>query len=225
MAKQLRASITAFIILTAGLGLLYPLLMTGLAQALFPKQANGSLIVADGKPVGSELIGQYFSDPKYFWGRPSATGPVPYTSFNADKGTGSGGSNYGPLNPALIGDGSDSNPSGLVKTAIDALRAADPDNKALIPVDLVTASASGLDPDISPAAAKYQAHRVAKARGLTDAAVQQLVDQYTSGRMLGFLGEPHVNVLMLNLALDSMADQTTPQAATPAPTAAATSAR
>jgi K+-transporting ATPase ATPase C chain len=203
--------------------------MTVIAQVVFPKQANGSLIIKDGQPVGSELIGQYFSDPKYFWGRLSATGPVPYTSFNADKLTGSSGSNYGPLNPALIGDGSNDGTTGIVKAAVDAYHAADPDNTAPIPVDLVTSSASGLDPDISPAGAKYQVNRVAKARGLDAAKVQALVDQYTTGRTFGILGEPHVNVLELNLALDAqpgqnppaaVATETATEAATPAATAA-----
>src|SRR5260221_7037523 len=194
MTKQLRAAIVAFVLLTVITGLLYPMAMTALAGALFPYQANGSLITQDGKPVGSELIGQSFDAPKYFWGRLSATSPVAYTAFNADKLTGSSGSNYGPLNPAL---------GAAAQARIDALHAADPDNKALIPIDLVTASASGLDPDISPAAATYQVHRVAKARNLEDAVVQQLVDKYTEGRTFGILGEPRVNVLELNLALDA----------------------
>jgi K+-transporting ATPase ATPase C chain len=149
----------------------------------------------DGKPLGSALIGQQFDDPKYFWGRLSATGPVPYTAFNGDKLTGSSGSNYGPLNPSLME---------AVQARIDALKAADPDKIAPIPVDLVTASGSGLDPHISPAAAAYQVGRVAKARGLDEAQVRALVAQYTDGRQLGFLGEPRVNVLELNLALDGL---------------------
>src|SRR5262245_51394213 len=197
LRTQLRPAFVALVILTIITGVIYPLLVTGIAQVVFPGQANGSLIVgADGKPLGSSLIGQEFSDPKYFWGRPSATGPVPYTAFNADKLTGSSGSNYGPLNPALIG------PDGLVQTRIAALKAADPDNSAPIPVDLVTASASGLDPHISPAAAEYQVPRVAKARGLDQAQVRALVARYTEGRQFGILGEPRVNVLELNLALD-----------------------
>src|SRR5262249_31075711 len=208
--KQLTISIIATVIFTILVGVIYPLVITGIAQVAFPRQANGSLIVQNGQVVGSELIGQYFSDPKYFWGRLSATGPVPYAAFNADKLTGSSGSNYGPLNPALIGDGSNNSAAGTVKTAADAYHAADPDNQEPIPVDLVTASASRLDPDISPAGAKYQVHRVAKARGLDDATVQRLVDQYTTGRTLGILGEPRVNVLMLNLALDALPGQRSP---------------
>jgi K+-transporting ATPase ATPase C chain len=225
MVKQLRAALVSFAILTVLTGLIYPVAMTAVAQVVFPKQANGSLILKNGQPIGSELIGQSFSDPKYFWGRLSATGPVPYTAFNADKLTGSSGSNYGPLNPALVGDGSNGSTEGIVKAAIDAYHAADPDNKAPIPVDLVTVSASGLDPDISPAGAKYQVSRVAKARGLDPAKVQALVDQFTSGRSLGFLGEPHVNVLELNLALDALSGQNPPAAATPAATEAATGAQ
>jgi len=206
MFKQLKTALIAFALLSILLGIVYPVAMTVVAQALFPSQANGSLIMKDGKAVGSALIGQGFSDPKYFWGRPSATSPVPYTAFNAAKDTGSTGTNYGPLNPALIS--ADPKNPGLVKAAVDALHAANQaagvDDTALIPVDLVTASASGLDPDISPAAAKYQVPRVAKVRGLSEAVVQQLVDQYTTGRALGFLGEPHVNVLELNLALDAL---------------------
>jgi K+-transporting ATPase ATPase C chain len=208
--KQLTISIIATVLFTILVGLIYPLVITGIVQVVFPKQANGSLIVQNGQTVGSELIGQYFSDPRYFWGRPSATGPAPYTAFNADKLTGSSGSNYGPLNPALVGDGSNNSPVGTVKTVADAYRAADPDNQDPIPVDLVTASASGQDPDISPAGAKYQVHRVAKARGLDEATVQKLVDAYTNGRTLGILGEPRVNVLMLNLALDGLPGQQPP---------------
>jgi K+-transporting ATPase ATPase C chain len=222
MIKQLRATLVAFAVLTVLTGLVYPVVMTVVAQVVFPKQANGSLITKDGQPIGSELIGQYFTDPRYFWGRPSATGPVPYTAFNADKGTGSSGSNYGPLNPALIGDGTNGAPEGTVKAAIDAYHAADPDNKAPIPVDLVTASASGLDPDISPAGAKYQVNRVARLRGLDPTAVQALVDKYTTGRTLGILGEPTVNVLELNLALDALPGQTPPAAATQSATPEAT---
>ncbi len=198
MFKQLRAAIVAFVLLTVITGVLYPVVVTVLAQGIFPYQANGSVMTVNGQAVGSDLIGQNFDDPRYFWGRLSATGPVPYTSFNADKSTGSSGSNYGPLNPALVD---------AAKARIDALHAADPGNKDLIPVDLVTASASGLDPDISLAATRYQVGRVAKLRGLDPAAVQALVDKNTSGRILGILGEPHVNVLKLNMALDAMPGQ------------------
>jgi K+-transporting ATPase ATPase C chain len=193
---QLRPAIVALAILTIITGIIYPLIVTGIAQVAFPYQANGSIMTgADGTPLGSELIGQQFDDPKYFWGRLSATGPVPYTAFNAEKLTGSSGSNYGPLNPAL---------KDAVQMRIDALKAADPTNTAPIPVDLVTASGSGLDPHISPAAAAYQVARVAKARGLDVAQVRTLVAQHTEGRQLGFLGEPRVNVLELNLALDGL---------------------
>jgi len=193
--KQFRPALVALVALTIITGLIYPLLVTGIAQVAFPYQANGSIITgADGQPVGSALIGQQFDDPKYFWGRLSATGPVPYTAFNADKLTGSSGSNYGPLNPAL---------KDAVQARIDALKAADPANTLAIPVDLVTASGSGLDPQISPAAAEYQVSRVAAARGLDAARVRELVAQHTEGRTLGFLGEPRVNVLELNLALDA----------------------
>ena len=193
--KQFRPALVALIALTLITGVIYPLLVTGIAQVAFPFQANGSIITgADGQPVGSALIGQQFDDPKYFWGRLSATGPVPYTAFNADKLTGSSGSNYGPLNPAL---------KDAAQARIDALKAADPANTLAIPVDLVTASGSGLDPQISPAAAAYQISRVAKARGLDAATVADLVAQHTEGRTLGILGEPRVNVLELNLALDA----------------------
>ena len=199
MLKQFRPAIVALVILTIITGIIYPLIVTGLAQMIFPYQANGSIMLSkDGKPLGSSLIGQQFDDPKYFWGRLSETGPVPYTAFNAEKLTGSSGSNYGPLNPALIG------PDGIVQTRIATLKAADPSNTAPIPVDLVTASGSGLDPHISPAAAAYQVGRVAKARGLDEAQVRTLVAQYTEGRQLGFLGEPRVNLLELNLALDEL---------------------
>ena len=175
------------IVLSILTGIIYPLVMTGIAQTIFPKQANGSLIYRDGKPVGSSLIGQPFTDPKYFWSRPSATSPMPY---NAES---SAGSNLGPMNPDL---------ATAVQERIAALRKADPGNDAPIPVDLVTSSASGLDPHISPAAAEYQIARVAKARGLDVAAVRQLVARHTEGRTLGLLGEPRVNVVELNLDLD-----------------------
>src|SRR5215510_4764501 len=177
---QFRPAIVALVILTIITGIIYPLIVTGLAQVIFPYQANGSLIPGpDGKPVGSELIGQQFDAPQYFWGRLSATGPVPYTAFNADKLTGSSGSNYGPLNPAL---------KDAVQARIDALKAADPGNTLPIPVDLVTASGSGLDPHISPAAARYQISRVARARGLSEGVVQDLVVRNTHGRQWGVLG-------------------------------------
>jgi K+-transporting ATPase ATPase C chain len=183
------------VLFTLMTGLVYPLVVTGLAQLIFPRQANGSLIVQDGRNAGSELIGQSFDDPKYFWGRLSATGAFPYNAFDADTLTGSSGSNYGPLNPALLE---------MVRARVDALRAADPDNDLPIPVDLVTASASGLDPHISVAAAFYQVPRVARLRGMSESEVKALIDEYTEGRQLGFLGEPRVNVLLLNLALDGI---------------------
>lgn len=188
----LRPALTLFIALSIVTGLLYPLLVTGVAQTAFPHQANGSLITQGGKTVGSELIGQAFTEPGHFWGRPSATTPMPYNA------SASGGSNLGPTNPAL---------TDAVKARIEALRAADPGNTRPVPVDLVTASASGLDPQISPAAADYQAARVAKARGLPLAQVQALVQQHTESPWLGVLGEPRVNVLALNLALESLPKQ------------------
>jgi K+-transporting ATPase ATPase C chain len=187
--KNLRTAIITLVLFTGLVGLLYPLAVTGVAQLIFPAKANGSMIQKNGKIVGSELIGQQFSDPKYFWGRLSATGPYAY---NAGA---SSGSNYGPLNPALLD---------AVKKRVQDLKAADPHNQLPIPVDLVTSSGSGLDPHISIAAAQYQISRVARARGLSDAAVRSLVGQYTEGRQLGFLGEPRVNVLELNLALDEV---------------------
>ncbi len=196
MIRHLRPALAVLFALTVVTGVVYPLAITGIAQLVFPHQANGSLIMVNGKPVGSELIGQQFSDPKYFWGRLSATGDYPYNSYNAQTGTGSSGSNYGPMNPALIA---------AARARIQALRAADPGNTAPVPVDLVTASGSGLDPNISVAAALYQAPRVARLRGLPLEQVQALVARYTQGRQLGFLGEPRVNVLELNLALDQLA--------------------
>ncbi|MEO8999172.1 MAG: potassium-transporting ATPase subunit KdpC [Rhodanobacter sp.] len=187
MAKLLRQSFMLLLLMTIITGVLYPLAATGLAQLVFPHQANGSLIVQDGKPIGSTLIGQSFTEPKYFWGRPSATSPQPNNAAS------SSGSNLGPSNPAL---------TDAVKQRIADLRKADPDNRAAVPVDLVTASASGLDPEISPAAAQYQVARVAKRRGLSTDQVQALVNLHTHGRQLGVLGEPRVNVLELNLALD-----------------------
>jgi potassium-transporting ATPase KdpC subunit len=198
MRAQLKPAIIILALLTLITGVIYPLVITAVAQVALPNQANGSLIVKDGQPIGSRLIGQSFDDPKYFWGRLSATGTFPYNSFNAEALTASSGSNYGPLNPALLE---------MVQGRIDALKTADPDNTGSIPVDLVTASGSGLDPHISPAAADYQVSRVAHMRGLDVAVVRQLVAQYTQGRDLGVLGEPRVNVLELNLALDEMASK------------------
>ena len=185
----LRPALVLFLLLTVLTGLLYPLLVTALAQLLFPHQAAGSILTRDGHAVGSRLIGQSFSDPRYFWSRPSATTPQPY------NGTGSTGSNLGPLNPALLD---------AVKARVAALHAADPGNRLPVPVDLVTASGSGLDPEISVAAASYQAARVARTRGLAPERVQALIAQHTEGRLLGVLGEPRVNVLELNLALDAL---------------------
>jgi K+-transporting ATPase ATPase C chain len=187
MLNELKPALLMLALLTVLTGGVYPLLVTGIAQGLFPHQANGSLIEQNGKVVGSELIGQPFSDPKYFWGRPSATGPVPY---NAGA---SSGSNLGPLDPAL---------EVAVKARIAALKASDPANTAPIPVDLVTASGSGLDPHISPAAARRQALRIARLHGLSETEVMQLIDAHTQGRQFGLLGEPRVNVLALNLALE-----------------------
>ena len=189
MKSLLRPALSLFVLLSAITGLAYPLAVTGIAGAVFPEQAAGSLILQDGKPVGSSLIGQNFSDPKHFWGRPSATAPQPYNA------AASSGSNQGPLNPALVD---------AVKGRVEALRAADPGNTAPIPTDLVSASASGLDPHISPAAALWQTGRVAKARGLPEAQIKALVDAHTEGRQWGLLGEARVNVLKLNLALDAL---------------------
>ena len=188
MLGQIRPAIVSLVLLSVITGLAYPAVITGIAQLAFARRANGSLIVKDGKVVGSSLIGQPFDDPKYFWGRPSATSPFPYNA------AASSGSNQGPTNPDFIK---------AVQGRVDALRAADPGNTSPVPVDLVTASGSGLDPHISPAAALYQVRRVAKARGLDETKIRQLVEQHTEGRQLGFLGEPRVNVLALNLALDA----------------------
>lgn len=188
MVGHLRTATITLALLTVVTGVAYPVVVTAIAQFLFPNQANGSLIVRKGKPVGSALIGQPFDDPKYFWGRPSATSPFPYNAGS------SSGSNLGPTHPDLVK---------AVQAQVEAFRSADPGNPAPIPVDLVTASGSGLDPHISPAAALYQVRRVAKARGLADTAVRRLVEQHVEGRQLGVLGEPRVNVLKLNLALDA----------------------
>lgn len=187
MGKLIRQAIVMLVALTVVTGVIYPLVVTGLAQLLFPRAANGSVIERDGKSLGSEVIGQAFSDPKYFWSRPSATAPF------ADNAASSSGSNLGPTNPAL---------ADAVKQRVDALRAADPGNTSAVPVDLVTASASGLDPHITPAAAAYQVARVARVRGLAKAQVEGLLVQATEGRQFGLLGEPRVNVLKLNLLLD-----------------------
>jgi len=189
IGTQLKHSFLFVAVFTVLVGLIYPGVMTGLAQVLFPHQANGSLIVVNGKAVGSELIGQPFDDAKYFWSRPSATTPQAYNAAN------SGGSNSGPTNPDFIK---------TVQGRVDALHKADPTNTNPIPMDLVTASGSGLDPDISPAAAYYQASRVAKVRGVEVKAVQALIDKHIEGRWLGFIGDPRVNVLKLNLDLDGL---------------------
>jgi K+-transporting ATPase ATPase C chain len=187
MLAQLTPALRMLAIMTALTGVIYPLVVTGVAKVAFPRAANGSLIVTDGKTLGSDLIGQPFDDRKYFWSRPSATSPQPY------NGMASSGSNQGARNPAL---------ADAVKDRIKALRDADPDNTAAVPVDLITASGSGLDPHISVAAAEYQLARVTKARGLASEKVQRLVTENTEGRTLGVLGEPRVNVLKLNIALD-----------------------
>ncbi|MFP3550688.1 potassium-transporting ATPase subunit KdpC [Paraburkholderia sp. SIMBA_049] len=189
MKNALRPVLVLFVALTVVTGIVYPAVVTAVGQAVFSHQANGSLIEKDGKAVGSEIIGQQFDAPYYFWGRLSATTPNPYNA------QGSSGSNLGPTNPALADE---------VKGRLAALHDADPSNTTPVPVDLVTSSGSGLDPDISPAAAAYQAARVAKARGLSREQVDGLVAQNTSGRQLGILGERRVNVLKLNLALDDV---------------------
>jgi K+-transporting ATPase ATPase C chain len=183
---MIRPAVSLFVVLTVVTGVVYPLAVTGVAKAAFPQQAAGSLIVKDGKTVGSSLIGQNFTDPKYFWGRPSATSPM------ANNGQGSGGSNLGPLNPAL---------TDAIKGRVEALRAADPGNKALVPVDLVTTSASGLDPEISVAAAQYQAARIARLRAVSPEVIEGIIARHTQGRLFGLLGEPRVNVLDMNLEL------------------------
>lgn len=189
MTTLIRPALVLFVLLSIVTGGLYPLLVRGIAAAALPDQAAGSVVMRNGQAVGSRLIGQNFSTPGYFWGRPSATSPMAYNAAN------SSGSNQGPTNPALVD---------AVKARIDALRAADPELKGAIPVDLVTASASGLDPDISVAAAQFQATRVAAARKLPLGKVQTLVQAQTMGPWLGWLGEPRVNVLALNLALDAL---------------------
>jgi K+-transporting ATPase ATPase C chain len=189
LRATLRPALTLLLLMTLLTGLVYPLIVTALAQLAFPARAAGSLVLRDGRPVGAALIGQSFASPGYFWGRPSATTPQPY------NGTASNASNLGPLNPAL---------TEAVTARVAALRAADPDNHAAVPIDLGTASASGLDPEESGAAARYQAARVARARGLPQARVQALIAAHTEGRLLGVLGEPRVNVLELNLALDAL---------------------
>ena len=188
MLKELKPALLMLIVMTGLTGVAYPFVVTGIAKVVFPRQANGSLIEREGKAVGSELIGQPFGAPKYFWSRPSATSPYPYNAAS------SSGSNQGPLNPAL---------TDAVAGRVKALRDADPGNTAPVPADLVTASGSGLDPHISPAAAEYQVARVARSRGTTPDRVRALVADSTEGRQLGFLGEPRVNVLKLNLALDA----------------------
>jgi len=187
MKTHIRPALVIFGALTLICGVLYPLAITGIGSAFFPAQVAGSIVEVDGKAVGSELIGQSFTSPRYFWGRPSATAPM------ANNAAGSGGANQGPLNPAL---------TDAVKGRIDALKAADPGNTAPVPVDLVTASASGLDPEISVAAAQYQVRRIAAARGLDAEQVRVLIERQMRGRVFGFFGEPRVNVLALNLALD-----------------------
>lgn len=195
MIRQIRPALTIFSLLTLITGVIYPLTFTGIAQFFFTKQANGSLVDWDGTTAGSALIGQDFTDPRYFWGRPSATSGSPYTPFESLTPTGSSGSNLGPLSRMLVD---------TIQERVDALQAADPGNISPIPVDMVTASASGLDPHISVAAAYYQVPRVARLRGLSEADVMALVNQYTEGRSFSLLGEPRVNVLLLNLALDEI---------------------
>jgi K+-transporting ATPase ATPase C chain len=187
MLRSWRTAAVLFLLLTLLTGVVYPVAVTAVARVVFPRQAAGSLIVLGGRPIGSSLIGQPFDSPRYFWGRPSATAPMPYNA------AGSGGSNLGPSNPALVE---------AVRARIEQLRQADPANDSPVPIDLVTASGSGLDPHISPAAAEYQLRRVARERGLREPFVRDLVNQYTESRTMGMLGEPRVSVLRLNLALD-----------------------
>jgi K+-transporting ATPase ATPase C chain len=187
--KQIKTAFILLILFSLLTGVIYPLLVTGMAQILFPYQANGSLIINNGKIIGSQLIGQSFTSPGYFWGRPSATTPYPYNAANST------GSNMGPSNPDFIK---------LVYSRVDTIRQADPENRDRIPVDLVTASGSGLDPEISPLAAYYQVPRIAKARGMSEQDIQSLIQQLTKNRTFGILGEPRVNVLNLNIALDSL---------------------
>jgi potassium-transporting ATPase KdpC subunit len=187
MTTIIRNSLMSLLLFTILTGIIYPVVVTGISQVIFHHQANGSIITKNGKDVGSSLLGQEFEDPKYFWGRLSATTPYPY------NGGSSSGSNLGPNNPDLMK---------AVQARIQALRSADPGNEAKIPVDLVTASGSGLDPHISPAAAEYQLYRVARSRGIDESKVRTLIEQHTQGRWLGLIGEPVVNVLELNLALD-----------------------
>ncbi|MFZ4550421.1 MAG: potassium-transporting ATPase subunit KdpC [Aquabacterium sp.] len=189
MKTLIRPAVSLFVVLSAVTGVLYPLAVTGAASALFPHQAHGSLIVKDGVAVGSSLIGQNFSEPKYFWSRPSATGPMPYNA------SASSGSNQGPLNPAFVD---------AVKGRIAALKAADPDNHLPVPVDLVTASGSGLDPHISVAAARYQLERVARIRHVSPATVSQVLNRHIESPLMGIFGEERVNVLELNLDVDRL---------------------
>lgn len=193
MLKQIKPALMVFALLTLLTGVLYPLLVTGVAQVIFPYQANGSLVKTDGKVVGSTLIGQYFSSPRYFWGRPSATSGEPYTAYDPVNLPGSTGSNWGPLSQNLKND---------VQERVQMLQTVDKETTSSIPADLVTSSASGLDPHISPQAAYYQVVRVAKARGLDESIVKNLITENIEGRQFGILGEPRVNVLQLNLAMD-----------------------
>ena len=190
MVNLIRPTLVMLALLTLVTGVAYPLLVTAIGQTFMADHANGSLVMRDGKPVGSSLIGQTFASPKYFWGRPSATSPMP------NNAAASGGSNLGPTNPAL---------KDAVSERIQALQKADPTNKLAVPIDLVTTSASGLDPDISEAAARYQGNRIATARSLTAAQVAAVIDGNREGALFGFLGEPRVNVLRANLALDALA--------------------